>query len=79
MHTCEGTNNCATAIQRFSGNGNDRRGGHHGVDSITLIAESYRWGYRLDYSEAIIHFRRTREVEDLSSARQQRDPWQERR
>ena len=79
MHACGGTNNCATAIQRFSRNRNDRQGGHHGIDAIALIAESYGQGHRLDYSEAIIHFRRTREVEDLGGARQQWDPWQERR
>ena len=74
MHVCEGINNCVTAIQRFSGNRNDRRGGHHGVDAIALTVESYRQGHRLDYSKAIIHFRRTREVEDFRGARQQQDP-----
>ena len=79
MHVCGGTNNCATAIQRFSGNRNDRREGHHGVDAIIPTLRSYHRGHRLDYSEAIIHFHRTREVDDLGGARQQRDPWQERR
>src|SRR5277367_3283204 len=75
MHACGGTNNCATAIQRFSGNRSDRREGHRGVDAVTLIAASYRRERRLDYSEAIIHFPKTREVGDSGVARQQRSLW----
>ena len=77
MHACGGTNNCVTAIQRFSELRNDQPVGHRDVGAIIPSTGSRLQGHRLNFFEAIIHCPKTRGIEDHGVDRQQLDPWQE--